>query len=239
VFDVVVSGEGTGIVHVAPGCGAIDKQIATKEGLVAIAPLDEESCYIEGFGDYSGKCATDYKTTEEVIVSLRKKGYLVYKEQYPHIYPHCWRSGDELVFRIVDEWYINMDWRDKIKNIVGDIQWIPDWGHDREIEWLENMGDWMISKKRFWGLALPIWTFKDGSFFVVGSKEELQELAVEGWEEFAGKSPHRPWIDKVKIRHPVTGLIGSRIPDVGNPWLNKAQFQHPTRDFLHLGFESQ
>jgi isoleucyl-tRNA synthetase len=102
--DVVLAGEGTGIVHVAPGCGAIDKQIAIKEALVAIAPLDEESCYIEEFGDFSGKCATDNNTTDIVIANLKEKGCLVYKEQYPHIYPHCWRSGDELVFRIVDEY---------------------------------------------------------------------------------------------------------------------------------------
>jgi isoleucyl-tRNA synthetase len=86
--------------------------------------------------------------------------------------------------------------------------------------WLDNMGDWMISKKRFWGLALPIWVFEDKSFYVVGSKEELKELSVEGWSDFEGKSPHRPWIDKVKIRHPETGLIGTRIKDVGNPWLD-------------------
>ncbi len=218
--DVVVVGEGTGIVHTAPGCGAIDKKIAQKADLVSIAPLDEESCYIDGFGKYTGKCATKIETTQEIIADLKDKGFLLYQEQYPHVYPHCWRSGDELVFRIVDEWYINMDWRDKIKNLVKDIQWIPEWGHEREMEWLENMGDWMISKKRFWGLALPIWKFEDGTFFVVGSKKELKELAVEGWEEFEGKSPHRPWIDKVKIKHPESGLIGTRIPDVGNPWLD-------------------
>lgn len=218
--DVVVAGEGTGIVHTAPGCGAIDKKIAHKTGLVSIAPLDEESCYIDGFGKYTGKCATKIETTQEIIADLKDKGFLLYQEQYPHVYPHCWRSGDELVFRIVDEWYINMDWRDKIKNLVKDIQWIPEWGHEREMEWLENMSDWMISKKRFWGLALPIWKFEDGTFFVVGSKKELKELAVEGWEEFEGKSPHRPWIDKVKIKHPESGLIGTRIPDVGNPWLD-------------------
>ena len=89
------------------------------------------------------------------------------------------------------------------RKVVGDINWIPDWGHDREMEWLENMGDWMISKKRFWGLALPIWVFEDVNHsYVVGSKEELEELAVEGFEEFKNHSPHRPWIDKVKIKHP-------------------------------------
>ena len=218
--DIVVAGEGTGIVHMAPGCGDIDHRIGDKLGLVNIAPLDEESKFIEKFGWLSGKTATDQQTTLEIIENLKENKFLFYVEDYPHVYPHCWRSGDELVFRLVDEWYINMDWRDEIKKVVDEIEWIPSWGQEREHEWLDNMGDWMISKKRFWGLALPIWTFEDGSYFVVGSKEELKTLAVEGWEEFEGNSPHRPWIDKVKIRHPETGLIGERILDVGNPWLD-------------------
>ena len=204
----------------APGCGDIDHKIGKKLGLVNIAPLDDESKFIEKFGWLTGKVATEKSTTEAIIKDLKNRGFLFHVEDYPHVYPHCWRSGDELVFRLVDEWYINMDWREKIKKIVNDINWIPEWGQDREHEWLDNMGDWMISKKRFWGLALPIWTFEDGSFFVVGSKEELKELAVDGWEEFDGKSPHRPWIDSVKIKHPETGLIGTRIKDVGNPWLD-------------------
>ena len=218
--DIVVGGEGTGIVHMAPGCGDIDHKIGKKLKLVNLAPLDDESKFINKFGWLSGKVATEKSTTEAIIEDLKKRGFLVHVEDYPHVYPHCWRSGDELVFRLVDEWYINMDWREKIKNIVDDINWIPEWGQEREHEWLDNMGDWMISKKRFWGLALPIWTFEDESFFVVGSKEELKELAVEGWEEFDGNTPHRPWIDSVKIKHPDTGLIGTRIKDVGNPWLD-------------------
>jgi len=229
--DVVVGGEGTGIVHVATGCGAIDNKIGKKIGLVEIAPLDEESKYIDGFGYLTGKLATDEETTDIILDDLKEKGFLVHIEKYPHVYPHCWRSGDELVYRSVDEWYINMDWRDEIKKLVDDINWIPDWGHDREMEWLENMGDWMISKKRFWGLALPIWTFKDGTFYVVGSKQELEELAVEGWDEFEGKTPHRPWIDKVKIKHPDTGLIGTRIEDVGNPWLDAGIVPYSTLNY--------
>ena len=218
--DIVVAGEGTGIVHMAPGCGDIDHKIGEKHSLVNIAPLDAESRFINKFDWLTGKLATDKNTTSAIIDDLKERGLLIYAEEYPHVYPHCWRSGDELVFRLVDEWYINMDWRGKIKSIVDDIEWIPDWGREREHEWLDNMGDWMISKKRFWGLALPIWTFDDGTFYVVGSKKELKDLSVEGWEEFEGKSPHRPWIDKVKIKHPETGLIGERIKDVGNPWLD-------------------
>ena len=218
--DIVVAGEGTGIVHMAPGCGDIDNKIGKKLGIVSLAPLDEESRFTDKFGWLAGKCATDKETVEEILSDLKKRDFLVYVEEYPHIYPHCWRSGDELVFRLVDEWYINMDWRGKIKKIVDDINWIPEWGQEREHEWLDNMGDWMISKKRFWGLALPIWTFDDDSYYVVGSKQELKDLAVEGWDEFEGNTPHRPWIDKVKIKHPVSGLIGKRVEDVGNPWLD-------------------
>jgi len=218
--DIVVSGEGTGIVHIATGCGAIDNKIGKKLNLVEIAPLDDEAKYIEGFGWLTGKSATSIETRDEILEYLKAEGFLLYSEDYPHVYPHCWRSGDELVYRSVDEWYINMDWREDIKKVVNDIDWIPSWGYDRENEWLDNMGDWMISKKRFWGLALPIWTFEDGTFHVVGSKEELESLAVEGYDKFDGNSPHKPWIDYVKIKHPDSGLIGERIPDVGNPWLD-------------------
>tara|TARA_B100000131_G_scaffold275829_1_gene278688 strand:+ start:1021 stop:4344 length:3324 start_codon:yes stop_codon:yes gene_type:complete len=229
--DIVVSGEGSGIVHIATGCGAIDNKIGKKHNLVSIAPLDDESKYFDQFDWLNGMVATDHETTEKIIKNIKDKDLLFYVEQYPHVYPHCWRSGDELVFRTVDEWYINMDWRDKIHKVVDDIEWIPEWGNEKEHEWLNNMGDWMISKKRFWGLALPIWVFDDGTFFVVGSKEELKELAVEGWDEFEGNSPHRPWIDKVKIKHPETGLIGTRIPDVGNPWLDAGIVPFSTLDY--------
>ena len=230
--DIVVAGEGTGIVHMAPGCGDIDHQIGKIHDLVNLAPLDDEAKFIKKFDWLEGKNATDPATTKAIINDLKKRGLLVYVEDYPHIYPHCWRSGDELVFRLVEEWYINMDWRGKIKSIVDDIEWIPAWGREREHEWLDNMSDWMISKKRFWGLALPIWTFDDGSFHVVGSKDELKQLSVEGWNEYDGQSPHRPWIDKVKIRHPETGLIGTRVLDVGNPWLDAGIVPFSTLGYL-------
>ena len=230
--DVVVVGEGTGIVHVAPGCGDIDHKIGLELGLVDIAPLDDESKYIEGFDWLTGLLATDQATTDKIVDNLKQNGFLVHVERYPHVYPHCWRSGDELVFRMVSEWYVKMDWREDIKAIVDQINWLPAWGREREHEWLDNMSDWMISKKRFWGLALPIWTFDDGSYYVIGSKEELKELSVEGWDEFEGHSPHRPWVDKVKIRHPETGLIGTRIPAVGNPWLDAGIVPYSTMNYL-------
>lgn len=217
---VVVAGEGTGIVHMAPGAGDIDHKIGKGLGMPMVAPLDDEAKFLPEFDWLAGRLASDSDLKTEIIDHLKERGFLLHVEKYPHVYPHCWRSGEELVFRLVDEWYINMDWRQKIKDIVDDINWYPSWGQDREQDWLDNMGDWMISKKRVYGLALPIWEFEDDTIWVVGSYEELKELAVEGWEAFEGHSPHRPWIDNVKIRHPQSGLVGTRIKDVGNPWLD-------------------
>lgn len=219
----VVAGEGTGIVHIAPGCGDIDNRLGSEHGLVCIGPLAEDGCFLPDFGDFTGRRASDPETANLVFEKLREKDRLVSVESYPHIYPHCWRTGDELVFRLVDEWFINMDWREEIKAVTEQIRWLPEAinGKERELEWLTNMHNWMISKKRFWGLALPIWVDEEtGDFEVIGTLAELKERAVEGWDEFEGHSPHRPWIDRVKIRNPETGNLMSRISDVGNPWLD-------------------
>lgn len=232
----VVAGEGTGIVHIAPGCGDIDHKMGAEHGLVAIAPLKEDGTYGEGFGDFTGKEAITKETAELVFEKLKAKGLLVNVETYPHIYPHCWRTGDELVFRLVDEWFINMDWREEIKDVTRQIEWLPESidGQERECEWLSNMSDWMVSKKRFWGLALPIWVDEEtGDFEVMGSLAELKERAVEGWDGFEGNTPHRPWIDGVKIQNPKTGNLMTRIEDVGNPWLDAGIVPFSTMHYNH------
>jgi len=231
----VVAGEGTGIVHSAPGCGDVDHAWGMQHRFVAIAPLDEDSRFIEGFGKFSGMRASDVETVEAILSGMRDKGMLFAAEQYPHIYPHCWRTGDELVFRLVDEWYISMDWRDEIKKVAKQVNWLPAsmYGQERELDWLTTMKDWMISKKRYWGLALPIWECeKCGHFDVIGSKEELRERAVSGWDEFDGHTPHRPYVDAVKIKCAKCGNEKvSRVPDVGNPWLDAGIVAYSTTHY--------
>jgi isoleucyl-tRNA synthetase len=215
--------EGTGIVHIAPGCGKEDFLLGKQEDLPPVAPLDEFGVFLPGFGELTGKAAVDHTTTDAILDNLQHKGLLLAVEKYPHSYPHCWRCKTELLFRLVDEWFINMSWRDEIKRVVEQVTFLPESinGKARELDWLSNMGDWMISKKRFWGLALPIWVDEQtGDFEVIGSRQELKERAVEGWDRFEGHSPHRPWIDLVKIKNPKTGNLMSRISDVGNPWLD-------------------
>jgi isoleucyl-tRNA synthetase len=218
-WDIVSEKEGTGIVHVAPGCGAEDSRLGKEEDIVAIAPLAEDGTYTEGFGELSGRSV--HSVTDDIVADLKARDILVAKESYPHVYPHCWRCKEELVFRLVDEWFIRMDWRDRIQKLVPDIRWIPPDGQARELDWLKNMGDWMISKKRFWGLALPIWRCTACEWFdVIGGKDELEERATAGWSEFDGHTPHRPYVDAVHIQCGDCGAEAHRVLDVGNPWLD-------------------
>ena len=111
--------------------------------------------------------------------------------------------------------------RYQIMEVVDRIRWIPDFGYERELDWLRNMHDWMISKKRYWGLALPIYECAGcGTVTVVSGRDELQARAIDGWDRFDGHTPHRPWVDEVRIACSGCGQPVSRIPDVGNVWLD-------------------
>ena len=237
MWEDVGDTEGTGIVHIAPGCGAEDFELGRELSFPLIAPLNEEGYFIDKFGWLTGMQVAE--VADPIFDNLQKKGLLYHVEPYTHRYPTCWRCKTELVFRLVDEWFISMgqsydkprdqvtheekenSLRYQIMDVVDQIRWIPEFGHARELDWLRNMHDWMISKKRYWGLALPIWVCEDcGHYHVVGDEHELKERAIEGWEEFEGHTPHRPYIDAVKLGCDQCSATMHRIPDVGDPWLD-------------------
>ena len=236
-WDDVGEEEGTGIVHIAPGCGAEDFALGKSLGLPVIAPLDESGHYLDGFGWLVGLDVSG--VTERIVEQLEETGFFYHLEPYSHRYPHCWRCGTPLIFRVVDEWYINMgpvydvpreqlsreqvdgSLRYQIMEVVDKIRWIPGFGYERELDWLRSMADWMISKKRYWGLALPIWECAScGAFDVVGGREELRARAISGWESLEGHTSHRPYVDAVKVACAACGAATERIRDVGNPWLD-------------------
>ncbi len=219
-WDAVGEEEGTGIVHIAPGAGAEDFALGKEHHLPIVAPLDDEGYFVEGFGWLTGLPVSE--VADPIFNNLKEKGLLYHVEKYTHRYPTCWRCKTELVFRLVDEWFISMDeLRPLLMDITRQIWWIPAFGLERELDWLRNMHDWMISKKRYWGLALPIWQCNACDHWtVVGDDVELKERAVAGYEEFAGHTPHRPWIDAVKLKCDQCGSQMTRLADVGNPWLD-------------------
>jgi isoleucyl-tRNA synthetase len=233
--------EGTGMVHTAVSAGMEDFKLGKKLGLPMIEIIDDTATYMEGFAEFSGQNA---KKHPEVILDYLKeedtKGshWVFAVVPYKHRYPACWRCKTELVWKVADEWYIAMDepsksqdpnhksqtgtLRERMIKVAKEINWIPGFGLERELDWLNNMHDWLISKpNRYWGLALPIYECKKcGYFEVLGGKEELKEKAVEGWDKFDGHTPHKPWIDEVKIKCSQCGEVVERLGDVGNVWLD-------------------
>jgi isoleucyl-tRNA synthetase len=231
-WDEVSEDDGSGIVHIAPGCGREDFELSKEFDLDVIAPLDESGVYIDGFGWLTGNAVAD--VTKDIFIDLKEKERLFKREQITHRYPVCWRCGTEVVFRLVDEWFIDMDeLRYEIMEVTKQITWLPEYGMDQELDWLRNMDDWNISKKRYWGLALPIWECTDCDHFtVIGGREELQEKAIDGWEQFDGHTPHKPYIDEVKVACEKCGSEARRVPDVGNPWLDAGIVPYSTMHYL-------
>jgi isoleucyl-tRNA synthetase len=236
-WDEVGSEEGTCIVHIAPGCGSDDHKLGVAEGLPAIAPIDESGVYLDGFGNLSGR--EWHEVTEDVFTHLTATKSLLRREKITHRYPHCWRCATPLVFRLVDEWFISMgplyekprdqltkaeidaSLRYQIMAVVDRITWLPEFGYERELDWLRNMSDWMISKKRYWGLALPIYECAScGKVEVLSSRKELEGRATAGAAALEGHTAHRPYIDEVQIDCSGCGAKVTRVPDVGNPWLD-------------------
>ena len=216
-WDEVGEEEGTGVVHIAPGCGEEDFELSKIHNLDVIVPFDENGIFKPGFGLLTGNLVTG--VAQLMFEHLNKKGFLYKLEDYTHRYPVCWRCSEELVFTLVDEWFISsIEIREMMIRSNKDIAWHPEYGQKRMEDWLLNMGDWCISRKRYWGLPLPFYICKCGEFNIIGSRKELEERAVEGIEQL--DELHKPWIDKVKVRCDKCGKIVERIKEVGDCWLD-------------------
>jgi len=216
-WDEVSEEEGTGIVHIAPGCGAEDFALGKREGSPVIVGIDENAHFVSGLGWLEGKEARD--VAHEIADELKRRGKLFREVPYTHSYPVCWRCKEEIVFRVDDEWFISMDeLRPKLKEAAGKVRWLPAFTGRRMDNWLDNMGDWNISRRRYWGLPLPFYTCAKGHFFVVGSEKELRDRAVRGLEGL--EELHRPWIDKVVLACPECKAEATRSLEVGDCWLD-------------------
>ncbi len=231
----ITATDGTGLVHTAVSAGTEDFKLGKKLGLPMLPIIADNADYLPGLDFLSGKNAKKHpEVILDYLLGQEEKGEnWVFKiENYTHRYPACWRCKTELVWKVADEWYISMDKKDpadakcrtlreKMVDVAKKINWKPEFGLDRELDWLKNMHDWLISKKnRYWGLALPVWVCDScEKFTVLGGEEELKEKAASGWEKFEGHTPHKPFIDEVKIKCEC-GQTMSRVSDVGNPWLD-------------------
>jgi isoleucyl-tRNA synthetase len=209
--------EGTGAVHIAPGCGEEDFRLGGLNGLAALSPLDEAGRFVDGYGDLTG--LTTEQAREPILVTLREAHLLLVEGQIEHRYPNCWRCGTELVRRLVEEWFISSEeMREPMLQHASAVRWQPAHMGRRMEDWLRNMGDWCISRRRYWGLPLPFYLCPDGHLTVLAGKDELLARALPGSP--VPRELHRPWIDDLLIACNDCGRPARRVPDVGDCWLD-------------------
>ena len=216
-WDEVSLEDGTGIVHIAPGCGGEDFELSGVHGLPVLQPVDEAGRFYDDYGWLHGQSTVEVR--EQIIGDLDERGLLVHADEIEHRYPFCWRCETPLIFRISTDWFIEVkEIRPKLRAANRDVFWVPDHFGKRMDDWLVNMGDWNISRKRFFGLPLPFYPCGCGHLTVIGSLAELQEKATAGLEQL--EELHRPWIDNVTIRCDGCGEDVERITEVGDVWLD-------------------
>ncbi|HLW17982.1 MAG TPA: class I tRNA ligase family protein, partial [Actinomycetota bacterium] len=216
-WDEVSMEEGTGIVHIAPGCGAEDYELSKREGLPALIPIDEAGAFYKQYGWLHGRHTGE--VAHQIIEQLGENGRLVDAGELTHRYPVCWRCGTELVYRLVDEWFISSEGvRQPMIDASRTVHWQPAQYGKRMEDWLRNMGDWCISRKRYWGLPLPFYFCASGHMSIVESKDDLLARALRGTEKL--EELHRPWIDEIVIACDECGEESVRVKDVGDCWLD-------------------
>ncbi len=219
LWDMVDAEEGSGIVHIAPGCGAEDFDLGQQLGLDIITPIDESGIFYDNFDFLSGLPAKD--VAELVFNKLKEQNKLFLTHKLTHSYPFCWRCKHDILFRLGEEYAIAVDeLRPKLIENAASVKWYPEYQGKRMEDWLNNMSDWNISRKRFYGLPLPFYNCECGHLTVVGSKEELRDLAINKELVDNIKELHRPWIDEIKIKCPQCNKEVKRIEQVGDVWLD-------------------
>jgi isoleucyl-tRNA synthetase len=190
----VEADEGTGIVHLAPAFGEVDRQVGREHDLPTLNPVGADGRFTQAVSWLAGQSVRD--TNGTVNDRLEAAGLLFRRHPYLHPYPHCWRCGTALIYWGKPSWYIRTS--DRKAELVAQnktIGWHPEHIRDGRMgEWLSNNVDWALSRDRFWGTPLPIWRCGEGHVRCVGSLAELSELAGR---DVSGVDPHRPGIDAV------------------------------------------
>src|SRR4051794_9018235 len=208
---------GTGIVHIAPGCGGEDFELSRELGLDVLTPVDEAGRFYPEYGWLHGLSTVE--AADQIVGDLGDRGLLVRAGPIEHSYPHCWRCHTPLIFRLSDDWFIGVeDLRPKLLDANGTVEWTPAYMGKRMDDWLRNMGDWNISRRRYYGLPLPFYPCSCGHLNVIGSRAELEERALGGLDQL--EELRRPWIDAVQIACSACGEAVTRVEEVGDVWLD-------------------
>ena len=229
--NYVTAEDGTGIVHIAPAYGEDDSRVAKANGISFSQSVNKDGCYT--IGPWEGRVVTDKDLEVDIIKYLKENDKLFKKQKITHDYPHCWRCKKPLIYYAKPAWYIETT---KLQQQIIDcnkkVNWYPAYvGEKRFNNWLEGMVDWGISRNRYWGCPMPIWTCDCGHVECIGSLDELQKKVLED-VDVRKIELHRPYVDDLHIKCPKCLKKMSRVTDVMDVWFDSgampyAQFHYP------------
>ena len=229
--DFVTETDGTGIVHMAPAFGEVDYDACKTEGLPFIQPVDENGKFTYEVFDYKDIFIKDADLP--IIIRLKTEGKLFKKIKYEHEYPFCWRCDTPLMYYAIKSWFIRVTkYKDRLVKLNEKINWTPKHIKDGRFgEWLKNVKDWALSRKKFWGTPLPIWRCSCGYEEIIGSIEELKNKSTKKIID-SEIDLHKPWIDNITLECNKCKKEVKRVPDVIDCWYDSgsasfAQFHYP------------
>ncbi len=270
--DFVTTEEGTGIVHLAPSFGADDFRMGQQYGIGSLTLVDKQGKFVDGTGEFSGRYVkNEYDPSlpedatpvdVDIAVKLKKENKAFKIEKYEHSYPHCWRTDKPILYYPLDSWFIKTTaQKDKLIEYNKTINWKPEaTGTGRFGKWLENLVDWNLSRSRYWGTPLPIWSTEDREERIcIGSVKELKEEIDKAIEAgFMKKNPlqdfdekdmsnenynrfdlHRPFVDEIVLVSP-SGKKMHREQALIDVWFDSgampyAQHHYPFENKDHFG----
>ncbi len=175
--DFVETGEGSGIVHIAPGHGMEDYEVGLKKGFEIYAPVDEKGRFTKEVPYFAGQ--NIFSANKEIISLLNEKGLLLWEGKITHSYPHCWRCKKPIIFRATTQWFISMshdNLRGRALEEIDKVRWIPSWGRDRIYSMVERRPDWCLSRQRSWGVPITLFLCQNCEHIIVD--EELFEKII-------------------------------------------------------------
>ncbi len=234
--DFVTDSDGTGLVHIAPAFGADDNLLGKTAGFPVLRTVDEHGRFLPEVTLVAGAWFKDADIP--IIKDLAHRDLLFKKQKYKHSYPHCWRCKNPLMYYATDSWFIaNTKYKERLIELNQTIDWHPDHiKNGRYGDWLNNLVDWALSRNRYWGTPLPIWSCDGCEHRVcIGSYAELAEFSNEPIDQ-ENFDPHRPFIDDVQGTCPHCSGTLTRVEEVIDCWYDSGAMPFAQ---LHYPFENK
>ena len=234
--DYVNLEDGTGIVHIAPAYGEDDSFVSKQNGITFVNLVDKNGKFVEEVEPWAGRFVRD--CNEDICKWLADENKLFSKEKHLHSYPHCWRCDTPLLYYPKESWFVAMSkLRDELVENNNKVNWYPDTIRTGRFgKFLENVIDWGISRDRYWGTPLPIWTCENENCNhqeCIGSIEELKEKATDCPDDI---ELHKPYIDNVHLKCPKCGGKMERTKEVIDCWFDSGSMPFAQ---LHYPFENK